>query len=84
MDDMKECCRCKNFLLKSNFHKNIKRRVVVQGLCKICFKQYHNSRKEWRSILDKERGKTDLSFKLNSNIITRTCNAFRYQNRKKK
>ena len=70
-------------MLKSNFHKNNKRRDGVQGLCKICFKQYHNNRKEWRSILDEERRKTDLNFKLISNIRTRTKKASKSQNVRK-
>ena len=56
-DLVKKCCRCENISLKSNFHKNNKRRDGVQGLCKICSTQYHNNRKERRSILDKERRK---------------------------
>ena len=54
----------------------------MQGICLICFKHYHNNRKEQRSVLDKERRKTDLNFKLISNLRTRTCNAFRSQNNK--
>ena len=79
---VKKCCICKNISLKSNFHGDRTKKDGVQGICKICFKQYHNNRKERRSILDKER-KTDLNFKLISNIRTRTCNAFRSQNIKK-
>ena len=30
MDDMKKCSRCKNVLLKCNFHKNNKRRDGLQ------------------------------------------------------
>ena len=81
---VKKCCRCKNILLKSNFNKNKTKRDGVQSICITCFKQYHNNRKERRSILDKERRKTDLNFKLISNMRTRTCNAFRSQNIKKK
>ena len=82
-DLVKKCCRCKNISLKSNFHKNNKRRDGVQGLCKICFKQYHNNRKERRSILDKERRKTDLNFKLAHNIRVTTNKAFKSQNVRK-
>ena len=70
-------------MLKSNFHKDIKRRDDVQGLFKICFKQYHNNRKERRNILDKERRKTDLNFKLAHNIRNRTNKAFKSQNVRK-
>ena len=42
-DLVKKCCRCKNILLKSNFHKDNKRRDGVQGICIICFKHYHNN-----------------------------------------
>ena len=78
----KKCCRCKNILLKSSFHGDRTKKDGVQGICKICFEQYHNNRKDRRSILDKERRKTDLNFKLLSNIRTRTSNAFRSQNNK--
>ena len=73
-DSVKKCCRCKNILLKSNFNKNKTKRDGVQSFCVICFKQYRNNRKERRSMLDKERRKTDLNFKLISNIRTRTSN----------
>ena len=79
---IKKCCRCKNILLKSSFHGDRTKKDGVQGICKICFKQYHNNRKDRRSIRDKERRKTDLNFKLMSNIRTRTSNAFRSQNNK--
>ena len=79
-DLVKKCCRCKNILLKSNFNRNKTKRDGVQSICIICFKQYHNNRKERRSILDKQRRKTDFNFKLISNIRTRTSNAFRSQN----
>ena len=32
----KKCCRCKNTLLKSNFHKNINRKDGLQSRCKFC------------------------------------------------
>ena len=80
---VKKCGRCKNILLKSNFNKDKTKKDGVQGICIICFKQYHNNRKERRSILDKQRRKTDFNFKLISNIRTRTSNAFRSQNIKK-
>ena len=70
-------------MLKSNFNRKKTKRDGVQGICIICFKQYHNIRKERRSILDKQRRKTDFNFKLISNIRTRTSNAFRSQNIKK-
>ena len=82
-DLVKKCCRCKNILLKSTFNKNKTKKDGVQSICIICFKQYHNNREERRSILDKQRKKTDFNFKLISNIRTRTSNAFRSQNIKK-
>ena len=82
-DLVKKCCSCKNILLKSNFHKDNKRRDGVQGICKICFKHHQNNRKERRSIFDKERRKTDLNFKLVSNIRVRTNKAFKSQNVRK-
>ena len=83
-DLVKKCCRCKNILLKSNFNKNKTKKDGVQSFCISCFKQYHNNRKERRSMLDKERRNTDLSFKLISNIRTRTSNAFRSKTNKTK
>ena len=77
---MKKCCRCQNILLKTNFNKDNKRRDGVQRFCIICFKDYHNFRKERRSILDKERRKTDLNFKLVCNLPSRTSKAFKAQN----
>ena len=81
---VKRCCRCKNILVQSNFNKIKIKRDGVQSFCIICFKQYHNNRKERRSMLDKERRKTDLNFKLISNIRTRTSNSFRSQTNKTK
>ena len=70
-------------MLKSNFHRDNKRRDGVQGNCIICFKHYHNNRKERRSVLEKERRKTDLNFKLISNIRVRTDKAFKSRNVRK-
>ena len=77
---LKKCCRCQNFLLKSFFIKNNKRRDGVESICIICFVDYHINRKERRSILDKERRKTDLNFKLVCNLRSRTSKAFKAQN----
>ena len=79
----KKCCRCQNILLKSNFNKHNKRRDGVQNICVICFKDYHNNRKERRSILDKERRKTDINFKLVCNLRSRTSKAFKAHNIRK-
>ena len=80
---LKKCCRCQNTLLKSTFNKDNKRRDGVQRICIICFKEYHKNRKEWRSILDRERRKTDLNFKLVCNLRSRTSKAFKAQNVRK-
>ena len=80
---LKKCCRCQNIFLKSNFNKDNKRRDGIQSICIICFEDYHNIRKERRSILDKERRKTDLNFKLVCNLQSRTSKAFKAQNVKK-
>ena len=79
---LKKCCRCQNILLKSIFNKNNKR-DGVQGICVLFFKEYHNNRKERRNILDKERRKTDLNFKLVCNLRSRTSKAFKAQNVRK-
>ena len=80
---LKKCCRCQNILLKSNFNKDNKKRDGVQSICIICFKDYHNNRKKRRSILDKERRKSDLNFKLVCNLRSRTSKAFKAQNVRK-
>ena len=80
---LKKRCRCQNNLLKSNFNKDKTKRDGVQGICVICFKEYHNNRKERRSILDKERRKKDLNFKLVCNLRSRTSKAFEAQNVRK-
>ena len=82
-ETLKKCCRCQNILLKSNFNKDNKRRDGVQSICIICFKDYHNNRKDRRSILDRERRKTDLNFKLVCNLRSRTSKAFKAQNVRK-
>ena len=55
----------------------------MQGICLICFKHYLNNRKKRRSIIDKERRKTDLNFKLFSNMRVITNKAFKSQNVRK-
>ena len=40
-DLVKKCCRCKNILLKSNFHKDNKRKDGSFNQCKICRKEYY-------------------------------------------
>ena len=80
---LKKCCRCQNILSKSNFNKDNKRRDGVQSICIKCFKDYHNNRKERRSILDKERRKSDINFKLVCNLRSRTSKAFKAQNVRK-
>ena len=38
---VKQCCRCQNILLKSNFHKDNKRKDGLYNQCKICRKEYY-------------------------------------------
>ena len=40
-DLVKKCCRCKNILLKSNFHKDNKRKDGLYNQCKVCRKEYY-------------------------------------------
>ena len=40
-DLVKKCCRCKKILLKSNFHKDNKRKDGLYNQCKICRKEYY-------------------------------------------
>ena len=68
---------------KSNFYKDNKRKDGVERICIICIKQYHNSRKEQRIALERQKRKTDFKFELICNIRTRTNKAFKSQNLKK-
>ena len=34
-----KCCKCKNILLKTNFHKNKNMRVGFKPKCKFCTKK---------------------------------------------
>ena len=83
MRKIRKCCRCKNILIKSNFHKDNKRKDAVQRICIICIKQYHNKNKDHRNALEKRKRKTDFNFILISNIRIRTNKAFKCQNIKK-
>ena len=51
---VKKCCRCKNILLKSNFHKDNKRKDGFYNQCKVCRKEYYmnNSIKFFRKQKD--------------------------------
>ena len=40
-DLVKKCCRCKNKLLKSNFHKDNKRKDGLYNQSKTCRKEYY-------------------------------------------
>ena len=40
-DLVKKCSRCKNILLKSNFHKDNKRKDGLYNQCKVCRKEYY-------------------------------------------
>ena len=42
-DLVKKCCRCKNNLLKSNFHKNKNRKDVLPSQCKFCANDYYKN-----------------------------------------
>ena len=42
-DLVKKCCRCKNILLKSNFHKNTKSKDGLRSQCKICVNEYNKN-----------------------------------------
>ena len=80
MSEGKKCSICRIICLKSNFHKDNKRKDGVQRICKICTKEYHNNRKERRNALGRQKRKTDFNYKLICNIRTRTNKAFKSQN----
>ena len=42
-DLVERCCRCKNILLKSNFHKNKNRKDGLHSQCKICANDYYKN-----------------------------------------
>ena len=82
-DLVEKCCRCKNILLKTNFHKDNKRKDGVQRICIICIKQYHNNHKEQRNAHKRQKRKTDFNFILFCNIRVRTNKAFNLKMLKK-
>ena len=49
-DLVKKCCRCKNILLKSNFHRNKNRKDGFHSQCKFCandyYKNYYNKNRD--------------------------------------
>ena len=79
-DLVKKCCRCKNILLKTSFHKDNKRKDGVQTIRIFCIKQYHNNHKEQRNAHKRRKRKTDFNFKSICNIRVRTNKAFESQN----
>ena len=42
-DLVKQCCVCRNVLLKSNFHKILKSKDRLQSQCKFCVKDYNKN-----------------------------------------
>ena len=42
-DLVKKCCRCKNILLKSNFHKDTNRKDGLHSQCKFCANDYYKN-----------------------------------------
>ena len=54
---VKKCCRCKSVCLKSNFHKNLKKKDGVNSMYKVCMNKYI---KEYLKI----KIKTDVTFGL--------------------
>ena len=77
---VQKCSKCGNLCLKSNVHKDNKRKNGVQRIFIFCFKLYHNNRKERRNALEREKRTTNFNFKLICNILTRTNKAITSQN----
>ena len=51
-DLVKKCYRCKNILLKSNFHKNKNRKDGLQSQCKLCAQKYYIDNRDW--LIDRQ------------------------------
>ena len=73
-DLIKKCCRCKNILLKSNFHKKKNRKDGLHSQCKFCandyYKNYYNKNRD--SELDRcKKYKFQNSEKINEHIKNR-------------
>ena len=77
---VRKCSKCEILCLKTNFHKDNKRKDGVQSICIICNKQYHNNRKERRNALERQKREIEFNFKLICNKRTRTNKAFKSQN----
>ena len=54
---VKKRCRCKSICLKSNFYKNVNKRVGVDFMCKVCMNKYIKR-------YMKTRKKTDVNSRL--------------------
>ena len=80
MSEFKRCSKCRIFCVKSNFHKDNKRRDGVQGICILCTQQHHINRKEQRNALERRKRKTDFTFISICNIRTRSNKAIKSQN----
>ena len=98
MDDVKKCSKCKTFSSKSNFFKDITKKDGYRPSCKICCRKYyyinrnrilnnhknHNKKNQSKiNTYERQRKKTDFTFKLFCNIRRRTNSAFESQNIKK-
>ena len=71
MNEFRRCTMCGILCLKTNFHRDNKRKDGVQRLCIICTIQYHTNRKERRKPLERQKRKTDFIFKIICNIRTK-------------
>ena len=50
---VKKCCRCKNFLLKSNFNKSKTKRDGYRSECRLCSKEYYYNNRD--RLLNKQK-----------------------------
>ena len=71
-DLIKKCNRCKNFLLKSNFHKDNTRNDGLYNQCKVCRKDYYldNQDRIKQYYLDNRDRIKEYQLKNHEKIIT--------------
>ena len=87
---VKQCCRCKNILLKSNFYKKLSSKDGLDSRCIFCLKKYYldnrdrlnNYQKKYNyenkekiNLYIKNRKKTDVNFRLTCNTRRRIHHA---------
>ena len=91
---MNRCSICGNIPLECNFYKDISKRDGLKPICKVCrigdYNEKHEQKIEYqkfyakqnrakKNLYEKNKGKTNLNFKLACNLGSRTKKAFKSQ-----